>query len=461
MNFNTKKLVVVRHEHFGYLIWSKELDKYLIPISKEVETTIRDIINGKTKIDLLNYGLKKELDKIGFNGTIKQVNLPLERRISAPLDCYFDYTSVCNLRCSYCYDRNSDDSTMTNEQIEQVLHELAKNGIMSIHLAGGEPISFPKRLEIYLKMAKKLGIGSSINSNGTLLKKEKLLEMIFENEPVTLTFSVDGHNKPENDKFRGIGTFEKVTSAIKLAVSYKRQVKSNIRIQVKAVWMPFTSKKQFEELVLYAIKNGADVMQFHNPERCVFHDKGFYANDIDKYYQNALFIGELKEKYSSEIQIWNIWNPIVGCGDIGLPDMNGCIGGQELIAIKPNGDLLPCLMNTYCFGNLFSDWSGDLRKFWLKSKKLSQFESAIQKVDDNCNSSCNFFTKCRGGSKTRVIVQNKLFSNQEIELSHLVGKDPLCPKEYVERNSKLNNPVEDTCIQKMQYFKSIAVTHSL
>lgn len=458
MNFNTKKLVVVRHEHFGFIIWSQKLDKYFLPSSTEIEKTIQDIISGKTKIDLLNNNLRKELDDIGFNGIIRTVNFPLESRISVPLDCYFDYTSVCNLKCNYCYDRNSDNSTMTNEQIEHVLNELAKNGIMRTHLAGGEPMAFPNKLETYLKTAKKLGIGSSINSNGTLLK-ERVLEIIFENNPVSLTFSVDGHNNVEHDKFRGNGTFKKVTSAIKLAVNYKKQVQSNTRIQLKAVWMPDTPKKYLEELVLYAIRNGADVMQFHNPERCVFHDKGFYRNNIDQYYINAQFINQLKNKYVYDIQIWNIWNPVVGCEDIGIPNMNGCIGGQELLTIKPNGDLFPCLMNPYSFGNLFSDWNGDLRKFWRESDKLSNFNSIIHKIDDDCDS-CSFYTKCRGGSKTRIIVQNKLSSNEEVKLSHFIGKDPLCPKEYIERNPNINY-VKKYSRKEMKYFKGITVSHSL
>ena len=94
-------------------------------------------------------------------------------------------------------------------------------------------------------------------------------------------------------------------------------------------------------------------MKFANPERCVFHENGYYGKKADKYYKNMEIIRILKEKYDKDLLITQITSPVNNCLDVGLPNMKGCIGAQELIAISCRGEISPCLMNLTPLGNIF------------------------------------------------------------------------------------------------------------
>lgn len=460
-----KDFVIVRHEYIGSIIWSRKLDRYYL-VDKDYQVDFNLVLarkndgqSGDTIYVNLNDSFVKELKYLGFGGTIKEIKSDYKDCLSAPLDVYFDYTWNCNLQCSYCYNRDvSRNITMSKENITKVLSELAKNGVMRTHLAGGEPLINLETLEHYLSNADKLGMRVSVNCNGTIFSDD-IADVLFGYNLVSLTFSLDGHTQNLHDYYRGKGCFERVIDNVKKAVMKKLEYDSLTRIQLKAVWSDYTPTEHILGLVDLAVELGADVMQFHNPERCVYHESSHYSNDkhIKGYYENAFYIRKLQSEYKDKIQIWNIWNPLVGCGEIGLPNSHGCIGGQELFTINPNGDMNPCLMNPYDFGNLFKDWDGDLSNFLKKSEKLKSFQNVVSKDDGQC-SDCTFHPKCRGGSKTRVLVKNGYNPNDDVSLEALKGIDPLCPKDFIEKNPLGNWEV--SC-SDLTHFKAINVTHSL
>ena len=64
-------------------------------------------------------------------------------------------------------------------------------------------------------------------------------------------------------------------------------------------------------------------------------------------------INKLKQKYKNEILITTVNSPVNYCTTVGLPNMKGCIGAQELVAINSDGSVTTCLMNKYDLGNIF------------------------------------------------------------------------------------------------------------
>jgi len=53
-----------------------------------------------------------------------------------------------------------------------------------------------------------------------------------------------------------------------------------------------------------------------------------------QYYEKFEIINKLKNKYKDEILITTVNSPINYCTTVGLPNMKGCIGAQELVAIN-------------------------------------------------------------------------------------------------------------------------------
>ena len=161
----------------------------------------------------------------------------------------------------------------------------------------------------------------------------------------------------------------------------------------------------------------------------------------ENYYNVNSYVMELKEKYKSEkIYISNIANPVNGCADIGLPNMKGCIGAQELISINPDGRISPCLMNQISLGNIY-DYNS-ISDFWNNSEKLKEYRKVI--ANYGCED-CEYKNQCRGGCQVRKYV----------EYGEIKGIDPLCPAKHKE---KIIKKQEDKKIKKLT---KINVLHSL
>jgi radical SAM protein with 4Fe4S-binding SPASM domain len=151
-------------------------------------------------------------------------------------------------------------------------------------------------------------------------------------------------------------------------------------------------------------------------------------------------------------------NPLAGCGDIGIPGLTGCIGGQELIALNPDGSVTPCLMHPHKLGNIDEEFSG-LRDFWSGSRSLAGFWQALAKPEA-CND-CDIHSSCRSGSTTRRIVQIGRFNPDRTSGEFSAVKDPLCPRDYLARHPEKALPAPTRQPGEFAHFREIAVRHSL
>ena len=435
-------MITIRYENCGVLIYSDVKKKYYFTNDLEDEKKIRKYCNDRNNI--INGELGNELESLNFfNEKIREiecVNKNNNYPISAPLEYYFDFTSKCNLRCKHCYNKeNLSSTTMKYEKIVQIIEDMYNSGIMRIHLAGGEPTSDPEGLNIYMSTAKKYGIISSMSSNGVNINDD-IYKIVFDNDLFSFTISLEGADEESNAKIRGKGNFEKSIKTIKKMVSLKKELKKNTIICIKMSYDTSVTYEELENFVLVGIALGVDVVKFANPERCAFHEKGFYGSVYEDYYKVLKMISNIKNKYDDKIYISEASNPVNECGDIGLPSMRGCIGAQELIAINPDGRISPCLMNQFDLGNIYDYES--IKDFWNNSEKLKEYRKKI--IDYNCNN-CTYHSNCRGGCQVRKYV----------EYGEIKSFDPLCPmKEF-------NDELQEKEKVKTKHLSEIKVLHSL
>ncbi|MEK7733364.1 MAG: radical SAM protein, partial [Planctomycetota bacterium] len=110
----------------------------------------------------------------------------------------------CNLKCIHCYSQSKDieyPNELTTKDAKAMLDDLADYGAPVILFSGGEPLMRPDLLEL-IGYAKEKGLRAVISTNGTLITKEKALEL----KKFGLSYvgiSLDGL-KETNDRFRGI-----------------------------------------------------------------------------------------------------------------------------------------------------------------------------------------------------------------------------------------------------------------
>lgn len=128
-------------------------------------------------------------------------------------------TYHCPERCAFC----SEDHRMkryhpfpvTWGRVARTLRTHAERGVRNIHITGGEPTIHPRFLDV-LKLAKKLGMRTSIGTIGTMLCREG-----FAREAVPwldeALFSLHGPDAATHDDLAGRGgSFERVTGAMRL-----------------------------------------------------------------------------------------------------------------------------------------------------------------------------------------------------------------------------------------------------
>jgi len=433
-------MLTIRHESFGPLIFSEKLKKYLLVENPIYQKELLRILNTKQpeNRDHINQEFLSELKAIGLEEGFRSI-YSTNQDLMAPLEYYFDFTDRCNLRCSHCYNKDYlGQTTMPNEKIRSIIKDMYQNGIMRVHLAGGEPTLEPSGLETYMGTAKDYHIVSSMSTNGISIDQE-ILNIMFQNNLFSLTVSIESADEEKNAKIRGKGSLEKAKQTILKMVKEKEKTNSNTIICMKTSYDTTITKEDLEKVIQLGINLGVDVVKFANPERCLNHERGFYGNHYQAYYKTLEYVRELKEKYQHQIYISEVANPINHCGSIGLPNRKGCIGAQELLAINPGGRISPCLMNQISLGNIYNYDS--IQEFWNNSKKLKQFRAAIASYD--CKD-CPHHEMCRGGCQVR----------KQVEYGYITGKDPLCPlKEYSLDQEKPK--------QRYRTMKEINVLHSL
>ena len=490
--YSQRNVVAIRHENvdgIDLILWSKSLDNYFYVDDAKILEDVKKVIIRKREgfkniyFEIDSF-LKEDLTKMGFDGEMIEFNNPIKGRLSSPLESYFDYNTNCNLDCCYCYNRKGEydisrgykiQEQMSIDNIKLILNTLRENGVMRNHLAGGEPTINLNHLRVYLETSKELGLNQSIVTNGTLLGNDKkgkeACEIIMYNDLISATISVEGNDEKDFIKARGKDNWSIVINGTKNLIKHRNGSKARTAVQWRKVWDHDSSILEIERIIKKGLEIGLDAIQFHCPERSLYHPSKHYGKIIDEYYDVSRKIRELQQKYEEQILIWNVWNPVLGCEEIGIPRMYGCVGAQELIAIHPTGGLSPCLMNHEYLGNLFIDWDGNLGNFWKESNLLSKFQGFTSEPDPHCIE-CQALDYCRGGSVVRRKVEHGGHTNKiktEIPILEVivskplwVGKrDPFCPKDYCKENKVSMKKMIFPTTLKTSAFKTIVVAHSL
>jgi len=136
-------------------------------------------------------------------------------------------TDLCNLNCKYCKVCHNIDNPIKEptplEKIKKAAEDLfSQNNVEKvIHITGGEPLLFYKRITEFIEYVrekyseKKFNYIIVIGTNGLLLDDEKI--KFFKDKKVKIIISLDGRRS--SNKMRvtqsGVESFDRVISAIK------------------------------------------------------------------------------------------------------------------------------------------------------------------------------------------------------------------------------------------------------
>ena len=318
-----------------------------------------------------------------------------------PTQITFFLTERCNLKCSMCHVKDSREEFLKKSKSEELdinllkkVFEECKKFSPSIQLVGGEPLLYPKFLDL-LKMAKENGLIASITTNGVLL--EKFAKEIVDSGLEFLAVSVDSSEPSVHDKIRGVGgTFDKTAKGLRSLLNYRGKSLCP-RVNVRTV-ISRENINAFDDVLKTAENLGADewsVSQFFFypkwvKEACeAFAEKNNTGKDVwgMPIEQGAYFtqsqIEQLREKLDNLKKTIKKSKIKVLIQEI--KDLNSYYSGRMptsksfcnspfwQIFIRQNGDIELC--QGYIIGNIKET---SIKKAW-NSDKAEHFRTIIKK----------------------------------------------------------------------------------
>jgi len=206
------------------------------------------------------------------NGT-----LPAELKFN---QFYLALTNRCNLECIMCTTTRHNhhlETELTLDEWLKVLENIVRFKVEVITFGGGEPFIRRDELIKLVKFVASRGITVNIVTNGTLVSRDALEEIMEFKDKVIFLVSCDGLEE-ENDRIRGDGTFKKAIKAVNLIRDY------GFTLYITSVIMP-ENFANFTNFLKYVHSNYPEVsvdIQPVIPHNEVYYRRRQFDLDDDK-----------------------------------------------------------------------------------------------------------------------------------------------------------------------------------
>jgi radical SAM protein with 4Fe4S-binding SPASM domain len=310
-------------------------------------------------------------------------------------------TERCNLRCAHCYQESYNSPELgyaawleVLDQLEQFLADwrAASGSSRRLHvtLTGGEPFVHPDLMRLLEVLADRRDRFSfAILSNGHLIDRDRA-RLLARLSPRYVQVSLEG-TAATHDRIRGPGSFERVVSAIRELT----------RIHIP-VMISFTAHRgNFRELpavVRLAQKMGVTRVW---TDRLIPLGAGAQGASGSLTPAETLeYVGLLKSARQSVRRDYSWWSrrrtevsqhrALQFLGGEGVPYR--CVAGESLLALLPNGDLLPCRRMPIRLGNVLET---PLRDLYFEHSVLRALRNP-RHIASGCEG-CALERLCRGG----------------------------------------------------------------
>lgn len=333
----------------------------------------------------------------------------------SPFLVVWDITYACNLNCKHCYANagKTIENELSTVEAKQVIDQLDKASVPIIAFSGGEPLVRPDIFEL-TRYAHDKGMYVAIATNGTLISKKKAREMKHAGIEF-VQISLDGSNAKTHDAFRGIdGIFDKTIQGIKNAVvedffvniattatqDNYHEIPDIITLckQLHVKWFMMynfvptgrgkfisnndLSPEQREELLTTLwneLKNEPEI------------------NVLSTAPQFARVAIENEKTKDKKLVPTHFYNPELSDKLINLAEfIGGCGAGRFYTAIRPNGNIEPCVFFPLTIGNIKTD---NFETLWKTNPILKDLRDK-DKQKGTCGT-CNYRYYC-GGCRARA-----------------------------------------------------------
>ncbi len=331
----------------------------------------------------------------------------------APFLVVWDITYACNLKCKHCYATAGKPlaDELTTEEAKQTIDKLDRAGVPIIAFSGGEPLVRPDILELSRYAADK-GIYVAMATNGTLITKE-MAEKMKKSGIQFVQISLDGANAKTHDGFRGVpGAFDRTIKGI------KNCIKENFFVNISTTATHY-NYKQIPKIIDLCEKLGANWFMAYNFVP-VGRGDSIKETDLTAEEREELLKMLWEKLKTSKVNVLTTAPQFARValqrefGDekiipthfytlklkgklVNLAEfIGGCGAGRFYCAIRPQGNIEPCVFFPLTVGNIKND---DFEELWDNNKVFQDLRNK-DLLKPNCGK-CDYRYYC-GGCRARA-----------------------------------------------------------
>lgn len=126
--------------------------------------------------------------------------MDLYRTLNSPITVQVELTSLCDLRCTHCYNARMThaDETESLSHMERIADQLAQSRVSQVTITGGEPLLRKRELKALLEQLNQHRIETTVNTNLTALTADYAKSLTALGVKAVLT-SVLSHDATTHD----------------------------------------------------------------------------------------------------------------------------------------------------------------------------------------------------------------------------------------------------------------------
>ena len=315
--------------------------------------------------------------------------------LALPMMAQIELTDRCNYRCVHCYNKEAIDHgrglfDLSEEQMLGVIAGLIRDGVFSIVLTGGEPMTRRSLLMNALDLCHQHGTQVYVNTNLSLLDDE--VADILKQKASALLVSCPSSDPAKYAAITDGGNYQRFTTKLSLALAKKINMTINMvvnkknlhEIRVTADAMARLGVKSFAATPMVfgcrTIKE-RDALLSHD-------DIKFLVDELTYVGQNMGLAVDIIESlptcaFPPEILAKNL--SFVG---------KGCDAGRGSVTISSRGDVRPCSDAKIIYGNIQHE------SLAVIYQKMSEWRDGTL-LPQKCHS-CAIVDKCYGACRVQA-----------------------------------------------------------
>lgn len=281
-----------------------------------------------------------------------------------------ELTYRCPLQCPYCsnpVEMAKNKTELSTKTWLSIFKEARELGVAQLGFTGGEPLLKPD-IDILIRESSKMGFYTNLITSSVGMTREKL-ETFKKDGLNSIQISFQAENRELNDKIAGKNSFQQKMDMIKLVKEYDFPLTLNIVLHRHNI-------DNIEKILDICVESQADYVEIANTQYhgWAFKNQKQLLPSKEQVEYALKKTNEYKEIYKDKPNFIYV-----------IPDyLDGkpkpCMGGwgQNVIAISPEGSVMPCLsakilptiqLPKYEIGCQ----ENNLENIWYKSKTFNKF----------------------------------------------------------------------------------------